>query len=116
MNFAKLLNSRESLEKLIVQDLPTTVAYKLYKFIKELNKELETFDEFKVKLLDKYGEKQTDNSYLVNGENKQLFESDLQTLLDSDVKAEYPTFTLEELKDAKLSVKDLTLLDYLIGE
>lgn len=116
MKLITLIESKDALEKLFNTDLPVRIAYKLGKIIKLLNTELKEFDEFRDKLLHKYGEDQGEGKFLISAENAPLFNEDIKALLESEVTLQFSRIYLEELGDIKLSSKDLMALEYLIVE
>lgn len=116
MKLLTVVNSQQALGKLYTQDLPIRVSYKLKKLITAVDIELKEFGEFRNKLLEKYGKKTGEDSYIVGPDEGPAFTAELQELLETEVELEVPQFTLEEIADAKLSVQDLASLDFMISE
>lgn len=116
IKLAQLIDSRDALEKVFNQDLPVRMAYKISKIIKAVNNELTTFDEFRNKLLNKYGTDAGEGKFSISAENVPLFQEDIKSLLETEVTLEFNRITLDDLGSIKLSSRDLSTLDYLIVE
>ena len=121
-----LPQSIESLNKIIEKDIPIKLSYKLIKLYKKLTKEVEQYEESRMKLINKYGEKKEDGQLnvrengivTINPENMQKFQQELLELGDIDIEMEFNPIKLEELEDAgvAMSPKHLMMLDEFIVE
>ena len=115
MKLKELVNLKPSLEKLIVQDLPIKIAYKLSKLVKRLNEEYVIYSKNKNNLFEKYGTKEKEK-ITVKPENMKQFKKDLEELLEIEVKMNIDKIKLSDLNTIKISTIDMTNLDILIEE
>lgn len=111
-----LLDSKEALERLVAEKLPVRTSYNLGKFVKAANQELETFNSFRTKLLDKYGIKQDDGTYKIESQDIETFNAAITDLLDTEVHFDFEPISLEALGNSLMSSQDMMVLDYLIKE
>jgi hypothetical protein len=102
------------LNKILDTELPVTVSYKMMKLVNKLNEELKTVEEQRVKLVKKYSSS-TENT--VSEDNKNNFLQEFSTLLESEIDLDWEKIALKTLdKDIKLSVNDLSKVQYLFSE
>jgi len=111
-----ILDSKEALERLAVEKLPVRTSYNLGKFLKAVNKELEIFNEFRNELLNKYGERQEDNTYKIDSGNIQKFNDEVIELINIEVHFDFELLLLDSLGNVSISSQDMLALDYLIKE
>ena len=111
----KLFNIQQSLGKLLTQDLPVSVSFKLSRLAKKVKTEMDLLEENRVKLVKKYGGKEKNENgeevVRVSKKNMTKFSEELKTLLDVQVEIEVETVSISELGDLKLSALDLANLD-----
>ncbi|AFH47785.1 Hypothetical protein IALB_0071 [Ignavibacterium album JCM 16511] len=111
----QIVNSISVLNKISNSDkLPIKQAYMLAKFIPKVQKELETFESLRIKLLEKYGEKREDGQIQVKENNLEEFQQEISKLLDVEINFDSPKLALSDLDKIGLSVIDLMTIDYLI--
>lgn len=112
---SQIINSITVLNKISNSDkLPIKQAYMLAKFIPKVQKELETFESLRIKLLEKYGEKREDGQIQVKENNLEEFQQEISKLLDVEINFDSPKLALSDLDKIGLSVIDLMTIDYLI--
>ena len=68
VKISDLLNSTEALQKLSKTDLKAKLAWQVSRLLKSADKEIQEFNETRMKLIQKYGEKD-ENNELVTDEN-----------------------------------------------
>jgi len=104
------------LVKLTNQDIPVKVAWDLGKFLKRASSELRTLEEFRIKLVQKYGEKESEESdaWKVPPENEVAFKNEYATLLDQEIDIVFKKVKLADLGDIKMSASDMAQLDKII--
>ena len=112
----KLLEIKQSLEKLISLDIPIKTAFKISKSIKNFNDEYAAFEDSKIKLFKKYGEENEKGNLEIKKENTEKFKKELEDLMEIKINIKVPKVTLKELGDIKISAGDIANLDILITE
>ena len=112
----ELLDLKPGLEKLIAQDLPVKVAYKVSKILKKLQSEYELFDSRKMVLFEKYGEKKEDGNVQVKNEHIAAFNKDFGEMVEIEIEADISKIKVEDLEGATMSSIDMVNLGVLIEE
>ena len=117
LTLSQLITMRPSLVKLIEKDMPIKHAYNLARFIKKANAELESFEETRVKLVNKYGEKDEAGNIAVSERNQQQFMNELSELTEIEVEFEgFRTLKLADLRNITLTTQDMMGLVDIIEE
>ncbi len=104
-----------SMKELVEKDLQIKVAYKLSKLLKILDNESQTFEEQRVKLFQKYGEKDENGNLKtyegdkinIAKDNLKLFNTEFKELCNIEINIDFEPIKLDDLGDIKL--KTLTL-------
>lgn len=113
ISLKELLESVDSLSKLINKELPVKAAYRLGRLTKAVRSELDQFNLTRNTLLKKYG-KEKDGQYQIDTEDKKAQESfnkEIDELLNLEIKInDYEKISIEELGDIKLSPIDMNYL------
>jgi hypothetical protein len=110
----------DTLNKLFAAQLPVKIAYRLSKVQKAISTESQKYQELRVGLIKKYGEKNEDGSSVVdeNG-NVKLLEGSMDELVEEmnelhDIDVEIPGHvTIDEIEKIDLSSYDLSILEEL---
>ena len=106
-------------------DSPLTIktSYKIMKVLEQLQKDSNFFKEKLAELINKYGERDSNNqliiqndSYKIKDEDKEKFDNDYYELQSIENELNLETFTLDELEELKLSPKKLFIIKNLIGD
>jgi len=113
-----------NMKELVNKDVQIKTAYKLSKLLKILDNENQTFEEQKVKLFQKYGEKDDNGELkvLVDGKvdidkkNIRLFNAEFTDLYNIEIEIQFEPIKLEDLEDIKLSTMVLYNLNEFIVE
>lgn len=111
----KIVLSKDTLVKVLNQDFPIVISYKLSKIVDKINKEIQIFEENRVKLVKKYGE-EVKEGFKVKEENIEVYAKELSELLDIEIQIEIPIITIKDLEGCKLSPLELIQLSWLIKE
>jgi len=115
----------DSLNKLIDKEVNIKTSYKLSKLFKQLINEYNHFDENRIKLLNKYAEKDNNGEVKVNKENNSVFILDVNKgkfnkefseLVSIEVEFVFEKVRLDDLGDTIISPRDLFNLDFLFEE
>lgn len=117
-----LVNSVQVLRKLNNAELPVRVSYKLAKNIKNIDKELNIYEEEKQKLINKYGEKDDEGKNKINEDgtikilDTENWNKDIKELLEIEAEINIEKINIDELAkgDLKITPSELTLIDYMI--
>lgn len=122
----KIVNDVNILFNLSNMQLPVRTSYVISKNIKEIEKELEIYNEERKKLLNKYAEKNEDGSLKVDeinqvkiaNENLGDWNRDINDLLDIEVDIDIHQFPINDLinGNCEMSATELMLIDYMIEE
>lgn len=114
----KLVNSAQALSRLVNQPMKAQYSFPLSRLAKQIEPELKTYDETRMKLLGEYGTLSDDGKqYTFEGDDKaKEFSAELQAVLDSEMEIEFKTISLEKLDRVEVSASDLTVLDWLVTE
>lgn len=106
-------------------DSPLTIktSYKIMKVLEQLQKDSNFFKEKLAELINKYGERDSNNqliiqndSYKIKDEDKEKFDNDYYELQGIENELNLETFTLDELEELKLSPKKLFIIKNLISD
>lgn len=109
----KLLEAKESLQKLSVIELPLKTSYKLAKMIKKINEELSFFEDERLKLCKKYGKfDEATTTYMVEDANMFEFKKEFTELLN--IEAEFDCERILLPDTIVIKPIDLIALDDLI--
>ena len=117
LKLAQLIAMRGSLVKLIEKDLPVKQSYNLAKFIKKANEELEQFEQQRIKLVNRYGEKDEAGNIAVKEEFQQQFMNELNEL--TEIEVDFPNFKplkLADLRNIYFTTNDMMSLIDIVEE
>lgn len=115
MELKDLVNAKDGLIKIFNAELPIKISYKLSKLVKDLNEELNFFEEKRKKLIEKFGEKKGDKIE-VKQENLELFTNEMNELLKLKVEFKFEKIQLNEIENVKLSSLEVYNLQKFIIE
>lgn len=119
ITISEILNAKPVLEELVEQDISIKTAYRLSRIIKELNNELQTFEEQRQKLVQKHGEQQEDapeGNIVVPEENMAPFQQELAELLTATINLNCKPMHVDEFGDIKIKTSRLLLIDSFLME
>ncbi len=104
---------RDSLSKLVNQDMPVRLSFTLSKLAKNIQEEMKNFEEQRIKLVQKVGEKQEDDTYKVADNRMAEFNKELLDLLniEIDVEGKIPISEIEKVDSIALSPQDVLSLE-----
>lgn len=119
ITISEVLNSKPVLEKLVDKEISIKTAYRLSRIIKELNGELQHFEEQRQKLVHKYGKQQEDapeGNIIVPEENMGPFQEELAELLTAEIDLNCSPMNIEEFGDVKITTSEILLIDSFLME
>ena len=117
-----LMNSVDALKSLSQKQLKARSAYQISKILKAADEEISNFNETRMQLIKKYGEKdetgelKTDengNVHIVT-EKLQSFNDELQELLKTFAELNVNQIPVDELGDISFTPMEITQLEYFI--
>ena len=117
----KLEMISKGLEALIELDIKAKTIWNITRFLKSIVNEKETLDKERVKLCEKYANKDetgefilVENAYQMTDENRTAFENEFKELLEQEIEFEYKPISIEDLPELKPVV--LILIEELIQD
>ncbi|QKJ99935.1 MAG: hypothetical protein HND40_10370 [Ignavibacteriota bacterium] len=117
LTLKQILESVDSLGKLLNKELPVKTAYRLGRLSKAIQSELDQFNLTRNNLIKKYG-KEKDGQYQIDPDDKtalEKFNKEIEELLDVEIKIDsYEPIPINELDDIKLSAIDMSKLEIFI--
>ena len=117
ITLGELRDSRKALDVLFNKELEITTAFKLSKLLKVVDKELKDLEDFRLKLIKKYGEQDKDKNAFSVKDNKQAdFYAEFGKLLDTTVDITFTKIPISDIGDIKITPRQLLLLDPFIKE
>ena len=122
VKISDLLNSTEALQKLSKTDLKAKLAWQVSRLLKSADKEIQEFNETRMKLIQKYGEKD-ENSELVTDENGnckitpdsiESFSNELNDLVISEVELNANKIRIDDLNEVNFTPAEMNVLETFI--
>jgi len=115
IKLSQIVNSVESLNKIVEIKLPVKVAYKVNRLINKINPELKTYNESRETLVKEYGDEQEDGSWkVVDPVKLNEFAIKLTELLEVEIEVEFEKIKIEDLGEALIEPKNM--VDFLFEE
>ncbi|MFA5035716.1 MAG: hypothetical protein WC479_00875 [Candidatus Izemoplasmatales bacterium] len=115
LKLIQIVNGYFALQQSITEKLPTKLLFTLYRNMRLLQTEAETFEKVRLDLIrTKYGVKQKDkDEYEVPPENLGEFSVEMTKLGESEVELDIKIIVLEDYEDFRLSLMQLTMLEWM---
>ena len=118
----QLLNSTDGLRGLSSKPLKARCAYAVSKILKAADNEMASFNEARVNLIKKYGEKNEDGelntdeggNVRIEKENLSQFNKELQELLETTVEISANKIRMEDIGDVEFTPSEMAQLDEFI--
>ena len=117
-----LLNSTEALQKLSKTDLKAKLAWQVARLLKAADKEIQEFNETRLKLIQKYGEKDENGELITDdkGNCKILpdsldsFSTELNELVNSEIELNVNKIAIDDLDSISFTPADMNSLENFI--
>jgi hypothetical protein len=107
-----IYGSVATLNKLIDEPLPAKISFKLMKLLNQLNQEVKLVEDQRIKLIKKFsGEGDS-----VTEENKEQFIKEFSEILEETTDISWEPVSIESLGELKMSVVELSKIQYLFTE
>jgi len=122
VQLSELLNSVDALQKLSQTNLKARSAYYVSKLLKVADKEIQEFNDARMNLIKKYGEKDENGELITDDkgnckilpENIADFQKELNDLLAVEAELNANKINLEELGDIEFTPKDISMMEAFI--
>ena len=114
----ELVDMNQALSNVLQKPLPIKIAYRLSRFGKRVMDELVVFEEIRVKLVEKKGEKndKTGMFSITDPIKRQEFQAEIEKILQEKVEIEFEVIDIDDLGDMKISASELMALAKVIYE
>ena len=119
-----LLNSTEALQNLAKKDLKARLALRVSKLLKAADTEIQSFNDARMNLIQKYGEKDSNNELIKDEEgnckipesNTSTFTNELNELVAEEVEINVNKIKLEDIEDLEFTPLEMSLLEDFIED
>lgn len=119
IKLGELVNSTEVLQKLSQTELKAKLSWSVTKLLKAADKEMQDFNEARMNLIQKYGEKD-ENGELITDENKnckipeaglQEFSTELNELVETEIEINVNPLNIDDLADKEFTPAEMAILE-----
>lgn len=122
VKISSLLNGTEALQKLAGADLKAKLAWQVARLLKAAEAELQSFNETRMTLIKKYGEKDTEGELITDEkgnckippEDINTFTAELNELLNTEVEINVNKISINDLENMSFTPSEMTLLEEFI--
>lgn len=115
VTLSQVLGSIEVIKSMTKVDLPVKTGYKVVTLTKEIENKLKTFEMNRVELIQKYGRENERGVFSVSDEDKDSFNADYQSLMNTEIELECDKFALDAFPDSfRLTPTQLNTIEWLI--
>jgi hypothetical protein len=114
MKMFVIKNAESALRKLVNAELPIKIAFQISSVVDEIDIHLQKFEEFRINLVQKYGEK-TENGIEVK-ENIEIFNKEITDLMNAEVTVNIQPIDIDtflSIDSISLSVAEIKALQQL---
>lgn len=122
-----ILNSEETLKKLMDVPMKGKVAYKLARIAREVDKESQLFNDERNKLIEKYAERDEEGNFkpnengqiyvdVTNLERVEQFTNEINELLETEIEVNAEKLSLNDLDETGMTPKDFNKMMVFIEE
>lgn len=119
LKIADLLNSTDVLQKLAGKELKAKLAWQVGRMLKEAEKEIQSFNETRMQLINKYGSKD-ENGELVMDENNNCkiepesinnFSNELNELIESEIEINAHKIKIDDIENINFTPSEMAQLE-----
>lgn len=122
VKIADLLNSTDVLQKLANKELKAKLAWSVSKLLKAADKEIQDFNETRMNLIKKYGEKDESGELITDekgnckiiADNMNTFTAELNELMNADVEINTNKILIDDIGDIEFTPSEMTVLETFI--
>lgn len=110
-----VVNSTDTFTKIMQQSFKGSLAFKIARLARELDKEMQTFNSERQKIIEKYGEKDndgkviTDDKGIVRFDNSKIQElnEEFNTLLDTEIEINADKLPMDNIDDFEITPQEM---------
>ena len=122
LKIGDLVNSTEALQKLSQKEMKAKLSWQVTRLLKAADKELQEFNETRMNLIKKYGEKD-ENGELIKDENDNChivetstvdFSNELNELINAEVEISANKIRIDDLENLDFTPADMGVLEVFI--
>lgn len=115
----EILEGQDTLQKLSHQPLPGRAAFQIGRLLKKLEEVLASYNEVRVKLIEKYAKKNEDGTFEVNdnneyqftAENMQAYVSEINSVIADEVEVEARPINFKDIENLEFTAAEMTFLE-----
>lgn len=115
----EILEGQDTLQKLSHQPLPGRAAFQIGRLLKKLEEVLTSYNEVRVKLIEKYAKKNEDGSFEVNdsneyqftAENMQAYVTEINNVIADEVEVEARPINFKDIENLEFTAAEMTFLE-----
>ena len=119
-----ILEAQETMQNLSTKVLRGRTAYQVARLLKKLESELATYNDTRIKLIERYAKKKEDGTYEVNErneyqftqENMQAYVGEINNLLQEQIEIDANPLKLDDLVDLEFTPAEMVALEPFIEE
>ena len=119
VKISDLLNSTETLQKLAQKDFKAKLAWSIARLLKAAETEIQSFNETRMNLIKKYGEKDENGELVtddkgnckIENENIDEFTKELNELIETTVEINANKIKMDLLEDIDFTPSDMAMLE-----
>ena len=124
VKLSDVVNSTETFNKIMQQSFKGSLAFKIARLVRELEKEMQTYNEERIKIIKKYGKKD-ENGELITDENGNVsFETDkieeingeFQSLLETELEINADKLPMDSIDEFKLTPQQMLEIEMFFEE
>lgn len=124
IKMSDLLNSTETLQKLSQKELKARLALSIARLLKEAEREIQNFNEVRMNLIKKYGEKD-ENGELITDDNGnckivpdgvEVFSKELNEAISTEIEINANKLRIDDLDNLDFTPSDMAVLEPFIEE
>lgn len=115
----EILEGQEVLQKLSQQPLPGRAAFQIGRLLKKLEEVLTSYNDVRLKLVEKYARKDADgnfdlndkNEYQFTAENMQAYVNEINTMISDEVEVEANPIAFKDIENLEFTAAETTYLE-----
>ena len=120
----QIIESQEAMRNLLDKQLKGRTAFQVARLIKKLENEISSYNDTRVKLIERYAMKNDDGSFVINDKNEYQFTQEnmngfvqeMNKILAENIEIDVNPIKLEELDNINFTVMEMTMLEPFIEE
>ena len=115
---SEILNSQESLEKILAKELPAVSSFRLAKITEKINDELKVFNTVRQKLYEKYGDISEENPTEIKLKEEHIdsFTEEIDKVLKEEVSLDVNKLKIEDLDSVEITPLEIYPVMWLMEE